>query len=350
MQVRYVCTDTLFKGQLVRITSKKTKSVFILVGMLLAAVTICGCEASKRVYDTSASDNPSSDNPSPGNFSHNNPLHEKPIRIVATYSILGDWVRKIGGDQVKLATLVGPGGDAHTYEPTPRDSVALSKADIVFENGLGFETWLDRLFEASGSKARRIVVTAGIKPRELVQDGKRTEVDPHVWHLPSNAVRMVEAITDALVQAQPAYANEFRQRQSEYVGQLHELDEWISQETSSIPEQRRKLVTTHDTFGYMADAYGYEVLSVLGSGSSEVSDPSAAQVAAIIDRIRKLKIPAIFSENILNPQLTRQIADQAGVKIVPTLYTDALGPAESTGSDYLSMMRFNIRTIVEALR
>ena len=175
-------------------------------------------------------------------------------------------------------------------------------------------------------------------------------MDPHVWHLPSNAVRMVKAITDSLVQAKPAYANEFRQRQSEYVGQLHDLDEWISQETASIPEQRRKLVTTHDTFGYMADAYGYEVLSVLGSGSSEVSDPSAAQVAAIIDRIRKLKIPAIFSENILNPQLTRQIADQAGVKIVPTPYTDALGPAESTGRDYLSMMRFNVRTIVEALR
>jgi len=250
----------------VRVTIKTGKSVLILVWMLLAAATICGCEAGKRVH------------------------------------------------------------------------------------GLGFETWLDRLFEASGSKARRIVVTAGVKPRELVQDGKRTEVDPHVWHLPSNAVRMVEAITDGLARAQPAHANEFRQGQSEYVGQLRDLDEWISQETSSIPEQRRKLVTTHDTFGYMADAYGYEVLSVLGSGSSEVSDPSAAQVAAIIERIRKLKIPAIFSENILNPQLTRQIADQAGVKIVPTLYTDALGPADSPGSDYLSMMRFNVRTIVEALR
>jgi len=156
--------------------------------MLLAAATVCGCGASKRVHDNPSSDNPASDNPTPGN-----PAHEKPIRIVATYSIQGDWVRKIGGDQVGLATLVGPGGDAHTYEPTPRDSVALSEADIVFEYGLGFETSLDRLFEASGSKARRIVVTAGIKPRELVQDGKRTEVDPHVWHSPSNAVRMVEA-------------------------------------------------------------------------------------------------------------------------------------------------------------
>ena len=121
-----------------RVTIKTEKSVFILVWTLLAAVTICGCEASKRVHDNPAHDTPAPDSSAPGNFSHGSPAHEKPIRIVATYSILGDWVRKIGGDQVELATLVGPGGDAHTYEPTPRDRVALSKADILFENGLGF--------------------------------------------------------------------------------------------------------------------------------------------------------------------------------------------------------------------
>ena len=262
----------------------------------------------------------------------------------------GDWVRSIGGDEIELTVLVGAEGDAHTYEPTPRDSVALAEANILFENGMGFEVWLERLFQASNSTARRVVVTESIKPRELVVSESRTEIDPHVWHLPENAKLMVEAIALALEKVDPAHAAKYRDRQRTYVGQLNELDAWITQQAASIPAQRRKLVTTHDTFGYLADRYDFEVLSVLGSVSSESSDPSAGQVAEIIDRIRTLKIPAIFAENILNPKLTLKIAEEAGVKIVPTLYTDALGPADSPGQDYLGLMRFNVKTIVEALR
>jgi zinc/manganese transport system substrate-binding protein len=274
----------------------------------------------------------------------------RPIRVVATYSILGDWVQTIGGDEIELTVLVGAEGDAHTYEPTPRDSVALAEADILFENGMGFEVWLERLFQASNSAARRVVVSESIKPRELVVSESRTEIDPHVWHLPENAKLMVEAIALALEKADPAHAAKYRDRQRSYVGQLNELDAWITQQAASIPAQRRKLVTTHDTFGYLADRYDFEVLSVLGSVSSESSDPSAGQVAEIIERIRTLKIPAIFAENILNPKLTLKIAEEAGVKIVPTLYTDALGPAGSPGQDYLGLMRFNVKTIVEALQ
>jgi zinc/manganese transport system substrate-binding protein len=274
----------------------------------------------------------------------------RPIRVVATYSILGDWVQTIGGDEIELTVLVGAEGDAHTYEPTPRDSVALAEADILFENGMGFEVWLERLFQASNSAARRVIVTEKIKPRQIVVSESRTEIDPHVWHLPENAKLMVEAIALALEQADPAHATKYRDRQRSYVGQLNDLDAWITQQAASIPAQRRKLVTTHDTFGYLADRYDFEVLSVLGSVSSESSDPSAGQVAEIIERIRTLKIPAIFAENILNPKLTLKIAEEAGVKIVPTLYTDALGPAGSPGQDYLGLMRFNVKTIVEALR
>ena len=272
------------------------------------------------------------------------------IRVVATYSILGDWVRTIGKEEIELTVLVGPEGDAHTYEPTPRDSVALAEADILFENGMGFEVWLDPLFRASGSKARRVVVTESIVPRELAVSDSRTEIDPHVWHLPENAMLMVEAITSALEHADRDHATRYRDRQIAYHSQLKELDAWISQQAASVPPSRRKLVTTHDTFGYLADRYDFEVLSVLGSVSSESADPSASQVAEIIGRIRTLKIPAIFAENILNPKLTRKIAEEASVKIVPTLYTDALGPADSAGGDYLGLMRFNVKTIVEALR
>lgn len=272
------------------------------------------------------------------------------LRVVATYSILGDWVREVGGESIELTVLVGPEGDAHTYEPTPRDSVNLAQADIVFENGLGFEVWLDSLFQASGSSAQRVVVTDKVQPREFIVSGSLTEIDPHVWHLPDNAVIMVEAIAAALEKADYANAAKYRDRKNAYVAKLKELDAWIATQTSSLPVERRKLVTTHDTFGYLADRYEFEVLSVLGSVSSESSDPSAAQVAEIIERVRSLKIPAIFAENILNPKLTQRIAEEAGVKVVPTLYTDALGPRESPGSDYIGLMRFNIKTIVEALK
>ena len=318
-------------------------TIGLLSGYLLAAIIcISGCSPSDRELAVPS--------PALSESAREQSSGNRPIRVVATYSILGDWVRSIGGDEIELTVLVGAEGDAHTYEPTPRDSVALAEADILFENGMGFEVWLERLFQASNSPARRVVVTESIKPRELVVSESRTEIDPHVWHLPENAKLMVEAIALALEKVDPAHAAKYRDRQRSYVGQLNELDAWITQQAASIPAQRRKLVTTHDTFGYLADRYDFEVLSVLGSVSSESSDPSAGQVAEIIDRIRTLKIPAIFAENILNPKLTLKIAEEAGVKIVPTLYTDALGPADSPGQDYLGLMRFNVKTIVEALR
>ena len=309
---------------------------------LFIATYSTGCSG----HDSDSSDSAASEQLRPNEHTREG----EPIRVVASYSILGDWVQNVGGDRIALTVLVGPEGDAHTYEPTPRDSVALAEADILFENGLGFEVWLDRLFEASGSKAQRVVVTEAIKPRELVVSESRTEIDPHVWHLPENARLMVEAVTAALEQADPDHGSEYRSRQDAYVAELDELDAWIRQQAASIPKERRKLVTTHDTFGYLAEKYDFDVISVLGSVSSESSDPSAAQVAEVIDRVRSLKLPAIFAENILNPKLTMKIAEEAGVKIVPTLYTDALGPVDSPGGDYIGLMRFNVTTIVESLQ
>lgn len=285
-----------------------------------------------------------------GSEASKNESPNKPLRVVATYSILGDFVQKIGGDNITLTVLVGPQGDAHTYEPTPKDSLALAQADIIFENGLGFEVWLEQLVQTSESKARRVVVTEKINPRQLVISSTVTEIDPHVWHLPENAKQMVNSITAALAEADPQQTQVYRQRQASYLGELQELNQWIAAQVSLIPEPRRKLVTTHDTFGYFADSFGFEVLSVLGSVSSESSDPSAGQVAEVIERIREYKVPAIFAENILNAKLTAMIAEEAGVKVVPTLYTDALGPLDSPGKDYLGMMRYNVQTMVEALR
>lgn len=267
-------------------------------------------------------------------------------RVVATYSILGDWVRQVGGERIQLTVLVGPGADAHTYEPTPRDVVTIAESEVVFENGLGFETWLDALVSSSRSSARRCVVTRDIQPRRISSN----ETDPHVWQSPRNAMLMVEAIAEELALADPDHADGYRRRADEYIRLLESLEAEIREQLETLPLDRRKLVTTHDTFAYFADEYDFEVLSVLGSASSEASDPSAREVAMVIDRIRDLRVPAIFSENILNPKLTEQIARESGVNVVPTLYTDALGPADSPGADYLGMVRFNVRTIVEALR
>jgi zinc/manganese transport system substrate-binding protein len=271
------------------------------------------------------------------------------MAVVATYSILGEWVQEVGGPRVEVVTLVGRGGDAHTYHPVPLDSVFLKRASIVFENGLGFEGWLDKLFESSGSAAHRVAVTRGIDAQRIVTLGETEELDPHVWQDPILAISMVQAIADALADADPAHADEYRVRADDYVGELRRLDAWIREQTVRVPESRRVLVTTHDTFGYFADRYGFEVISVMGSVSSEAADPSAAEVAAVVQEIRSRRVPAVFAENILSPRLTRQIAREAGVRLVGTLYTDALGAADSPGASYVSMMRFNVQTIVEAM-
>ncbi len=278
------------------------------------------------------------------------PVTEAKHPVIATYSILGDWVGVVGGDRVAVSTLVGAGGDAHTYEPTPPDSVALSRAMLVFENGLGFEAWLDDLYTSSRSVGTRIVVTETLTPRSMPPSSGKVEIDPHVWHSPRMAVEMVRAITLALVEADPSHAGEYQQRADLYVAELKTLDVWIQGQVASLPVERRQLFTSHDTFGYFAEDYGFQVHSIMGSVSSEVADPSAAEVAQVIQRIREAQVPAVFSENIINPKLTEQVAREAGVSVVPSLYTDALGPGDSSGGSYLRMMRHNVQTIVEALR
>lgn len=278
------------------------------------------------------------------------PPSRQRLRVVATYSILGDWVRTIGGNQVEVVTLVGPGGDAHTYEPTPTDSVSLAQAKLLFENGLGFETWLDDLIASSQSGAKRIVVTQGLPLRTMSHSEGASEVDPHVWHTPHNAIVMVRAVTQALIAADPQNTREFQGRADRYVAALESLDASIRTSIATLPPERRQLFTTHDTFGYFAEEYRFQVHSIMGSMSSEVADPSAADMAQTIELIRQQRVPAVFAENIINPQLTEQVAREAGVKVVPSLYTDALGPPDSAGGTYLQMMQFNVQTIVEALR
>ncbi|MCG3149936.1 MAG: Periplasmic chelated iron-binding protein YfeA [Verrucomicrobiae bacterium] len=287
----------------------------------------------------------------------------EPVPVVVSHSILADWVTQVGGDSVAVRVLVGRDADAHTFAPTPADAAALTRAVVIFENGLGFEPWLDRLVAASQTKARRVVVTRGIRPLrpELEHNhaghgpgahGEHAhgDVNPHFWHDPRLAQVAVETIRASLVEADPARAAEYQRRAETYTKELAVLDAWIAEQTAKLPAARRKIVTSHDTFAYFAKRYGFVVLgTALGSFTTDVPDPSARELAALIQKVKAAGVPAVFCENMVNPKVVRQLAREAGVKLAPVLYTDALGPAESTAGSYLKLMRSNTATIVAAL-
>jgi ABC-type Zn uptake system ZnuABC Zn-binding protein ZnuA len=282
------------------------------------------------------------------------------LKVVATFSVLGDFVRNVAGDRVELVTLVGPDGDAHTFEPAPSDGVALAKADVIFENGVGLEPWLDGLYSSTQSKAERVVLTQELsllkadEPEGEKRKGGKEEhgdYDPHVWHDAQNAVRMVEAIRDALARLDPDNADAYKDAAADYVKQLRDLDRWVVEQVATVSPANRKLVTNHDTFGYFSKHYGVELLgTALGSLSTETGDPSAASFARLCESIKAAKVPAIFAENVQNPKLMERLAQEAGVRLGPELYTDALGEPGSEGDTYLKMMRHNVTAIVGQLK
>jgi ABC-type Zn uptake system ZnuABC Zn-binding protein ZnuA len=276
------------------------------------------------------------------------------LRVVATNSILADFVKNVGGTFIQSTVLVGANGDPHTFEPTPKDNVLLKNADVIFENGLYLEPWLDKLYASSGSKTVRYRVTEGLKLIRVQGyhgDADGSEVDPHVWHDTGNAIMIVEVIRDAVIKIDPAHADDYQKNADNYLIKLSVLDAWIIKETSSIPKERRKLVTSHDTFGYFARRYGFQIVgAVIDSATTEAADPSALKIAELVWKIKTSGVPAVFVENTANPKILQAVAREAGVKVAPQLYSDALGKPGSGGEEYIAMMEYNVRTIVEALR
>ena len=280
------------------------------------------------------------------------------VRVVATYSVLGDMVQNVAGDYADVVALVGPDGDAHTFEPTPKDGVSLAETDVIFANGIGFETWLDKLYSSSKSKAKRVIVTEGLHLRdgENAHDHKSDEkheheVDPHVWHDVKNAIHMVGVIRDQLAEADPSNAEKYRANAAAYLDRLTALDGWVVEKVGTLPKERRKLVTSHDTFGYFADRHSFEVVgTVMASVSTEASDPSPATFAKLVEEVKTANVPAIFAENVHNPKLIERLATEAGVKLAPPLLTDELGQPGTDGDTYEKMVRHNVTTIVDALK
>ena len=264
------------------------------------------------------------------------------LKIVASFSILGDFVRNVGGDRISVTTLVGPDSDAHVYSPTPADAKKIADARLIVINGLGFEGWLPRLVKSAGSKATVVTATSGIAPLKLGSDA-----DPHAWQSVANARIYVGNIRDALVAADPASAQGFRDNAEAYLAKLDALDREVRAAIAKIPESRRKLITNHDAFGYFATAYGLEFIAPVGVSTE--SEPSARDIAGIITQIKAAKIPAVFLENVSDPRLIRRISAETGAKVGGTLYSDSLTAEKGDAPTYIDMVRHNIKALTSAL-
>jgi zinc/manganese transport system substrate-binding protein len=264
------------------------------------------------------------------------------IDVVASFSILGDFAREVGGDRVAVTTLVGANSDVHVYTPSPSDAQKVSGAKLLIINGLGLEGWLPRLVQSSGGKAAIVTATTGIAPRRLGSDA-----DPHAWQSVANAKIYVGNISDGLSRADPANASTYGANAAAYLAKLDALDGEVRQAVAQIPEARRKVISTHDAFGYFAAAYG--IAFIAPQGVSTESEASARDIAAIITQVRSGKIPAVFLENITDPRLMRRIAAETGARVGGTLYSDSLTEEKGDAPTYIDMVRHNIRALTSAL-
>jgi zinc/manganese transport system substrate-binding protein len=272
------------------------------------------------------------------------------VKAVASFSILGDMVREVGGDRVEVVTLVGPNGDAHVYQPTPADAKNLVTAQILFVNGLGFEGWMERLEKSSGFKGKTVVVSERVKPRTMVEEegGKpETITDPHAWQDLENGKIYVANIRDGLIAVDPEGKAVYEANAAKYLDAIAREDTAVREVVAALPKARRKIITSHDAFGYFGAAYGLEIIAP--KGVSTESEASARDVAKIIRQIKAQHIPAVFIENVSDHRLLDQIAHETGAKIGGELYSDALSGPDGPAATYLDMFRHNVGALTAAL-
>jgi len=269
-----------------------------------------------------------------------------PLRVAATTSIVGDVVRAIGGDGVTVTVLLPAGADPHAFEPTPKEMASLGDVQTIFANGAGLETFLDSLLASVGVPI--VSVSDGIAFRGFAQGSEEQGVDPHVWFDPMNVIVWTESIARQFATLDPANAEGYATRALAYEQELKDLDVWIVEAVAAIPRERRKLVSDHEAFGYFVDRYGFDDVGTVIPGLSTLAEPSAQGLAALEDAIREHGVPAIFVGVSVNPALAEQVAQDTGARIV-FLYTGALSGTAGPAGTYLDLMRYDVRTIVQAL-
>lgn len=268
--------------------------------------------------------------------------HGEKLKVVASFSILGDMVEQVAGDMADVTTIVGPDADAHLYTPNAADAKAVAQADVIFVNGMGFETWSATLIENSGTEAQVFVATDGITP--LLVEG---EVDPHAWNSLLNGVAYVENIANGMAAADPDHADVYKANASAYAEKLYALHEETRTKLSALPEDKKVVVTAHDAFGYLANAYGLTFLAPVGIDTE--AEPSAKDLAALIKQLKEDKAAALFVENITSPALVQQISEETGIAIGGRLFSDALSERGGPATSYLAMFEHNLGALVAAL-
>ena len=285
-----------------------------------------------------------------------------PLRVVASFSILGDIIKNVGGGDVAVTTLVGPDGDAHVYEPTPADAKAVSSAQLLAVNGLHFEGWMDRLVQSAGYRGEIVVASQGVTPRHMeeaheestVQHGAHHPekhdhgaVDPHAWQDLANGQIYVDNLIVALAKVDPDHAEAYRRRGEAYRAQLRDTDRWVRGQIATVPLAKRRVITSHDAFGYFGAAYGVEFLAPVGWNTE--NEPSAQAIATLIRQNKQEKTRALFLENMSDPRLVQRIAHEASGVVGGTLYSDALAPAGQPGDSYIGLFRYNVPALVAAM-
>jgi zinc/manganese transport system substrate-binding protein/manganese/iron transport system substrate-binding protein len=268
--------------------------------------------------------------------------------VVTTTTQIRSMTESVVGDKATVHSILTPGADPHEFEPKPSDLQTIFQSNLVLKNGLGLDDWVDKIITNAGGERPLVVVSKDVPIRS--GDEEEPGGDPHIWFSAANAMTMTRNIRDALVQVDPPNAATYIANADTYLKQLDDLDKYITAQVDTVPADQRKMVTNHDGFGYFIDRYKLtSVGSIIPSMSTE-AQPSAQDVANLINKIKEQHVKVIFLESSINPQLAEQIGNDAGVKVVDTLYGDTLGEAGSPGADYISMMRFNTDTIVSALK
>jgi ABC-type Zn uptake system ZnuABC Zn-binding protein ZnuA len=307
----------------------RSRSALLLLGALLMPVLVACAQQSSQA--TAA--------PAPA---------ARTIKVITTMSILADMVKNVGGERVAAENIIPIGAGPEDYQPTPQDAQKLAGAEIVFYNGHGLEEWLGDLFaSAARPNQPQIAVSDGLQAVDVGSDDFK-QGNPHFWMSAALGAKYVEKIRDGLIQVDADGKDTYTKNADSYMKQLLDLNEALKQQAATIPPAARKMVTNHDAFPYFAQEYGFTIVgNILGNPESE---PSAGELAKLVQTIKAQHVKAVFSESQFNPKLTKTIADEAGVTIVSNLYTDTLGDAASGVTTYIDMLRYNMQEVVEALK
>lgn len=269
-------------------------------------------------------------------------IAQEKIKVVASFSILGDMVRQVTGDLAEVKTIVGPDADAHVYTPSAADAKAVADAEVIFVNGLGFETWSQTLVRASATQAEVFVATEGITP--LLVDG---QIDPHAWNSLTNGIKYVANIAAGMAETDPKNAAVYKANARTYAARLKALHDRALDQLKGLPAGQRTVVTAHDAFGYLEAAYGLRFLAPVGIDTD--AEPSARNLAELIDHLKEIGAGALFVENITSPSLIQQIARETGIQVGGRLFSDALSARGGPATSYEGMFEHNLATLIQAL-